>query len=199
VREASIRIWSSLPVDAKIDRCQTIYAAVIRRRCSDHAVSQPPDLDDALDRRGYVAFDRTLVQVMRIEASREASVGGASIEAVPVAQFVEAVAAMRTSTPVQRAAHFERLSNTPLATHAVVARVGDRSVACGQVAVDGGLAGIYDMVTAADFRGARPGDRHRHGSVELGVAVRASHAFLQVNDDNAAALAVYRKFGFDTR
>lgn len=133
------------------------------------------------------------------KASRELPVDGASIETVPVAQFVDAVAAMRTSTPVQRAAHFERLSNTPLATYAVVARVDGRSVACGQDALDGGLAGIDDMVTAADFRG--------HGLATAIVTVLsnwalqcgASHAFLQVNDDNAAALAVYRKFGFDTR
>jgi len=27
---------------------------------------------------------------------------------------------------------------------------------------------------------------------------RATHAFLQVNDDNAPALAVYRRYGFST-
>ena len=117
----------------------------------------------------------------RIEASRETPVDGASIEVVPVAQFVEAVAAMRTSTPVQRAAHFERLSNTPLATHAVVARIDGRSIACGQVALDGGLAGIYDMVTAADFRGR--GLATAIVTVLSNWALRcgASHAYVQVN------------------
>jgi GNAT superfamily N-acetyltransferase len=199
-RSVNPHFGSSLPVDAKIDRCETIYAAAgLPALFRITPFRKPPDLDCALDRRGYVAFDRTLVQVMRIEASREAPVDGASIESVPVAQFVEAVAAMRTSTPVQRAAHFERLSNTPLSTHAVVARVDGRSVACGQVALDGGLAGIYDMVTAADFRGRGLATAIVTVLSNWALQSGASHAFLQVNDDNAAALAVYRKSGFDTR
>jgi len=118
---------------------------------------------------------------------------------VPAAQFVEAVAAMRMSTAAQRAAHFERLSNTPLATHAVVARIDGRNVACGQVALDGELAGIYDMVTAAQFRGRGLATAIVTVLSNWALQCGASHAFLQVNDDNAAALAVYRKFGFDTR
>jgi ribosomal protein S18 acetylase RimI-like enzyme len=199
-RSVNPHFGSSLPVDAKIDRCETIYAAAgLPALFRITPFRKPTDLDDVLHRRGYVAFGRTLVQVMRLEALREAPVAGASIEPVPVAQFVDAVAAMRTSSTVQRDAHLERLANTPLATHAVVARIGERTVACGQVALDGALAGVYDMVTVADFRGRGLATAIVTALSNRAVECGASHAFLQVNDDNAAAFTVYRKFGFHTR
>jgi hypothetical protein len=153
-------------------------------------------LDDALDRRGYVAFDRTLVRGLRIEASREAPVGGASIKRCRSRNC----RGRRSDAAVdarQRAAHFDACRNAARYARRRCA-VGARSVACGQVALDGGLAGIYDMVTAGTFAAAawrRPSSR----CLSNWALRRGRVAFLQVNDDNAAALAVYRKFGFDTR
>ena len=105
---------------------------------------------------------------------------------------------MRGSSPEQRAAHLERLARTPLATRAVVARQDGRTAGCGQVALDGDLAGVYDMVTDAAFR--------RRGVATMIVAELlswawqhgATSAYLQVDAENAPALAVYRRFGFAT-
>jgi GNAT superfamily N-acetyltransferase len=80
----------------------------------------------------------------------------------------------------------------------VVARIGGRAVACGQAALDDALAGIYDMVTAPAFRGRGAATCIVSALIAWARAQRASHAFLQVNDDNAPALAVYRRFGFAT-
>jgi len=54
-------------------------------------------------------------------------------------------------------------------------------------------------VTAAQFRGRGLATAIVTVLSNWALQCGASHAFLQVNDDNAAALAVYRKFGFDTR
>ncbi|HEY4138901.1 MAG TPA: GNAT family N-acetyltransferase, partial [Casimicrobiaceae bacterium] len=98
----------------------------------------------------------------------------------------------------QRAAHLERLVRTPLATRALVVRHDGRTVGCGQIALDGDLAGVYDMVTDAEFR--------RRGVASAIVAELlswawqhgATSAYLQVDAANAAALAVYRRYGFAT-
>ena len=82
--------------------------------------------------------------------------------------------------------------------HAVVARFDGRVVGCGQVALDDGLAAIYDMVTATDFRGRGLATAIVAALSSRAAQAGASHAFLQVNDDNAPALAVYRKYGFAT-
>lgn len=198
-RSVNPHFGSSLPVDAKIDRCETLYAASgLPALFRVTPFCKPADLDGALERRDYVAFDPTLVQVARIEAG-DADVEDTGIESATVAEFVDAVALLRASSTVQRDAHLERLSNTPLAMHAVVARVGGRVVACGQVALDNGVAGIYDMVTAVDSRGRGLATAIVTALIDRASRCGASHAFLQVNEDNTAALAVYRKFGFETR
>jgi ribosomal protein S18 acetylase RimI-like enzyme len=198
-RSVNPHFGSSLPIDAKIDRCEAIYAAnALPALYRITPFCKPRELDEALGRRGYVAFDRTLVQVARVTSSATPPIDGVEMASAPAAEFVEAVGALRGSTAVQRAAHFERLSNTPLDMDAVIARCAGRIVACGQVALDDGLAAIYDMVTAADFRG-----RGLATSIVAELSSRAAqagarHAFLQVNDDNVPALAVYRKYGFAT-
>ena len=116
----------------------------------------------------------------------------------PIAEFVEAVGELRGSTAGERAAHLERLSSTPLAMRAIVASIEGRVVAAGQAAIDGGLAGIYDMMTATDRRGKGLATLIVEGLLAWAAEQRATHAFLQVNDDNAPALAVYRRFGFVT-
>jgi len=199
-RSVNPHFGSSLPLGAKIDHCEGLYEG-----CGLPALfritpfAKPTGLDAALETRGYVAFDPTLVQMMRLaDFPNPARNGVAKILAATMAEFVETAGELRASSPEQRAAHLERLACTPLATHAVIAHIDDAPAACGQVALEDGIAGIYDMVTADEARG------NGIATAIVGVLLAwarqrgASHAFLQVNDDNAPALAVYRKFGFAT-
>jgi GNAT superfamily N-acetyltransferase len=199
-RSVNPHFGSSLPLDTKIARCEGIYAA--HRLPALFRITpfrQPHDLDAALERRGYVVFDPTLVQVASLARVAGASNGSvAEIAAASIAEFVDVAGAFRASTPGQRAAHLERLAHTPLATHAVIARIGGEPVACGQIALEDGLAGVYDMMTAPALRGRGLATQLVPALLGWARERGASHAFLQVNDDNAPALAVYRKFGFAT-
>lgn len=199
-RSVNAHFGSSLPLDAKIGHCESIYAAHgLPALFRMTPFSKPRELEPALERRGYILFDRTLVQAVPLaRAPAMAEATGGQIATVGAAAFVEAAGRLRGSTAEQCAAHLERLSNSPLATSAVVARADGRIVACGQIAQDGELAAIYDMVTAADARGRGFATRIVDRLLAWARDRRASHAFLQVNDDNAAALAVYGKFGFET-
>jgi ribosomal protein S18 acetylase RimI-like enzyme len=199
-RSVNAHFGSSLPLDAKIDRCERLYAA--HRLPALFRItpwSKPHDLEAALERRGYVAFDETRVQVARTApADGTPRVHGIELAGVPIAAFVEAVGELRGSPIEARNAHLERLVHSPLATHAIVARAAGRTLACGQMAFDGDLAGIYDMVTANECRG-RGLATAIVGALLANARERGvDRAFLQVSDDNAAALAVYRKFGFAT-
>ena len=199
-RSVNAHFGSTLPLDAKIDFCEGLYAA--RGLPTLFRITpfiQPANLEAALEARGYVGFDPTYVQLAPLNRPPEvADAPEVELEAPPPAEFVAAVGALRGSTAEQRAAHLERLSNTPLVNRAVLARIGGEIVGCGQVALEHGLAGVYDMVTAAAFR-------------ERGVATQivndmllwawnhgATHAYLQVDASNGPALATYRKFGFAT-
>jgi GNAT superfamily N-acetyltransferase len=191
---------STLSVDIKIDHCERIYAdhglpALFRMTPFIH----PPHLERALDERGYVVFQPTYVQLVALPRPPDMSADtDIELAAPPIEKFVDEVAALRGSSAEQRAAHLERLAGTPLATRAIVARDDGRTIGCGQVALDRGLAGIYDMVTDAAFRGRGAASQIVAELLRWAWENGAAHAYLQVDSENTPALAVYRKFGFAT-
>lgn len=198
-RSVNAHFGSTRPLDEKIAYCERVYAArALPTLFRVTPLRKPRELEHALAAHGYVAFDSTLVQVAPLEHPPQ--VDGTDVElcAPPVAEFVEAVGELRGSTRVQRDAHLERLVHTPLAAHAVLARIDGRAVAAGQIAVDDSLAGVYDVVTAEPARGNGVATRVVARLLCWAWEHGAGHAYLQVKADNAAALAVYRKFGFVT-
>ena len=199
-RSVNAHFGSSLPLARKIAYCERLYAAHrLPTLFRMTPFAKPADLDTALERRGYRRFDDTLVQTLDLAGSRGApACTDVDIVSLPVTEFVAAVAKLRGSTPAQQAAHLERLALSPLEMQPLVACVDGEPVACGQIACDDDIAAIYDMVTAPEWQ--------RQGLASALVDALLAHArshgarlaFLQVNDDNAPALAVYRKFGFAT-
>jgi len=199
-RSVNAHFGSTLPLAAKIAYCEALYR--------QHGLPplfritpfvQPADLERALAADGYVAFNPTLVVATSLaQAPDAAAIDGATIEYPDAPAFVDIVGELRGSPAVQRDAHRERLAQTPLASRLAVVRAGGRVVCAAQVAIDGDLAGIFDVVTAEDARG---NGYARFACAALldwarGEGARAS--YLQVDARNEPALALYRKFGFAT-
>jgi len=200
-RSVNPHFGSSLPLAEKLAYCENVYA--------QHALpplfritpwSQPSGLDAALGERGYDAFGETFVQAVKLDGPPELPdhADDVTLEAPDTLAFVDAVGDLRGSTPLQREAHHERLVNSPLGKRHAVVRVAGRVVCTAQVAVEGSLVGIFDVVTAEDAR--------RRGYATLACASLLSWAwqhgahaaYLQVMVDNAPAIASYRRFGFAT-
>ena len=59
------------------------------------------------------------------------------------------------------------------------------------------LAGIFDLVTRADQRGQGHGGAVLASALKWALGRGAAKAWLQVVADNAAATALYRRFGFE--
>jgi GNAT superfamily N-acetyltransferase len=200
-RSVTAFFGSTLPLAEKIAHCERIYAqqglAMLFRMTP---FDQPPDLEAALDARGYVAFDETFVQTVTPEHAPELPDcdAGVSVAAPDAATFVDAVAALRDSTMAQRDAHRERLLHSPLGKRFAVVRAGGRVVCTGQIGVEGELAGVFDVVTAEDARGKGYATLACASLLSWAWQHGAQTAYLQVSADNAAALAVYRKLGFAT-
>ncbi len=115
-----------------------------------------------------------------------------------VIEFVDALAQMRGSTEVQRDALLERMQSSPLESHYVVVEHGRNVVCTAQIATDGGIAGVFDVVTAPHARGRGHASRAMSRLLAWAWGHALDVAYLQVTADNAPALAVYRKFGFAT-
>jgi GNAT superfamily N-acetyltransferase len=200
-RSVNAHFGSTLPLEQKLRHCEKVF--------SQHGLpilfrmtpfSQPESLEAALEAHGYVGFEETLVQarVLDIAPDVPECANGVSIGAPDARAFVDAVAELRDSTPEQRDAHYERLAHSPLGKRFVVVRDGARVVCTAQVAVEGDLAGVYDVVTAEDARGRGHATLACTWLLSWAWQHGAHAAYLQVSADNAPALAIYRRLGFAT-
>jgi ribosomal protein S18 acetylase RimI-like enzyme len=204
-RSVNAHFGSTLPLAAKIAHCEELYA---RHGLSTlfriTPLAQPAGLEDALTARGYVAFDTTLVQTCSLEDALPLAASAVPPADVALSSplpdvFVEAVGTMRGATPAQRAAHLERLAASPLTLIPIIARLEGQVVASGMTCVDREFGGVFDVVVAQPLR------RRGLGTLVISALLAkawergARMGFLQVDATNAAALSIYRRFGFGTR
>jgi len=190
------------PVGHKLARVEGIFAAaqlplVVRIT----PFTRPAGLDVELATRGFAVIDDTRVMVAPRLAGLPSADGrprGLEWTALSHTAMAQAVGALRGSPLAQRQAHAERLANAPVPFTALgLRRVADGAVvACGQMAREDDLVGLYDVFVAPAERGRGLArllcTRLLCDAREAG----AKSAYLQVEADNTAARAVYARLGF---
>jgi len=150
-----------------------------------------------LARRGYQAGKPVLVQVAPVLAMRAVSAAAPAETAdVPDAAWA-ALFLAEGFDPVDGASRVKALSRASGSVYASVRESG-KTVAAGAGAFSHGWSSVHGMRTDQAFRG-----RGLAGRVLAGIAAVAeqrgiARAFLQVEDVNTPALALYRRAGFET-
>lgn len=199
------------PLSEKLSACQALYrAAGLPCFIRITPFSAPASLDAELGARGWTVEDPTRVLVLPEVAAVPALArlpGVAVQQDVPAGDYARVVGTLRGSTAAQIEAHAERLAASPVPYRGVVWRAGPgwpgdgglpgAVLACGQVACDGELAGLYDVFTA-------PAARSRGLATALCASLlqdaaardRARVGYLQVDAGNVAARHVYARLGF---
>ena len=188
--------WRGGDVEAAIDDAERWYAArklAPRFKLTDDAFA-PLDLSARLAARGYAETMPTLIMSRPFGAAIGAF-DGALISASMNALFDRA---LRDSTPDPDELEERRsIAARAPSPAAFAARAdGERPLAVGMSAVAGELAGIFLMRTVAEAR--RQGHaRHILRALLTWASERgARHAFLQVDAENAPAIALYEAEGF---
>lgn len=160
--------------------------------------SEPAGLDAELACAGLQRIGPTHVLVANLATL---DLGAAlpprlELAAVDHETFARIIGELRASPAEQQAAHAERLAASPVPYCGFVLRRDGAVVACGQYARETDRVGLFDIFTA-------PAARNRGLARALCTlllrharASGAATAYLQVDEDNAAALAVYRRLGF---
>ncbi|HEY4082333.1 MAG TPA: GNAT family N-acetyltransferase [Burkholderiaceae bacterium] len=184
----------TLPLNDLLMRCRHAFAkAGLPLIVRVTPYSQPADLDARLAAMGWFAFDAADVMVRgTLDDLPEA----AAIEAVDAARYAEVVGELRGSTRREIDAHAERLGLAPVSYQGFFMFVDGQLAACGQIVVDGEMAGLFDVFTPAEQR--RRGHARRLCSALLQQAALqgATSAYLQVGSDNGFAQSLYRSLGF---
>lgn len=158
----------------------------------------PTGLDALLDSSGLRRFDDTRVMVLeQLERLVVPTLpAGTTVHSIGLEAFAQRVGALRGSPIAQRQAHGQRLANSPVPFTAFELKVDGEVQACGQVAQEGELAGLYDVFTAAEARGRGLARALCAHLLLQARAQGARHAYLQVEGDNHPARAVYHRLGF---
>ena len=150
-----------------------------------------------LARRGYQAGKPVLVQVAAVQAMRAASSAvPAETADVPDAAWA-ALFLAEGFDPVDGASRVKALSRAKGSVYASV-RENGQTVAAGAGAFSHGWSSAHGMRTDQACRGRGLAGRVLAGIAEVAAQRGIERAFLQVEDVNAPALALYRRAGFET-
>lgn len=186
-----------LPLDERLALAQ---AAFDEHRLPLHVritpFTRPADLDAILAARGWRRFDDTHVMLRRDLPPPRPAQPGVEPQPVPLSAFAEVVGELRGTPADQRAAHARRLLSAPVPHQPFVLREGGVTLACGQMAREGDLVGLYDIFTASHARGRGLARALCAWMLDHAVAQGARHAYLQVESGNAPARALYQRLGF---
>ncbi|WP_428503500.1 GNAT family N-acetyltransferase [Roseateles sp.] len=189
----------SLPLDDLLSRCQHAFQAaglplIVRLT----PFTQPADLDATLSAKGWARFDAADVMVRaHLDELPAALPPGQSLELLDAPSYANLVGALRESSAVEIEAHAQRLLASPVVYqgHTLRDEHGEL-LACGQLACEGAMAGLYDVFTPP----ARRGQGHARvlcaALLERAKSKGSTQAYLQVGSDNESAQRAYRHLGF---
>jgi ribosomal protein S18 acetylase RimI-like enzyme len=184
----------------KLARCRALYAAVgLPLHLRITPFSEPAGLDAELAALGLEKHDETRVMVCtRIGAMPQLAWPlGFHVESAGAASLAGILGEFRASPPAQRIAHAGRLLESPVPYEGLVMRdEAGSAVACGQVAVEAELAGLYDVHTAEAWRGRGLGRALCATLARRAMAQGARVAYLQVEAENRVARTLYASLGF---
>lgn len=153
-----------------------------------------------LERRHYVDDSPTCVQAASTQRMRRLVAPGAPLADIDRAPD-DAWAALFLGEgfdPVDGAHRVRMLSRAKGSLYASV-REGGRTVAAGAMAFGHGWASVHGMRTDKAQRGRGLAGRVLAGFAQAALERGFERVFLQVDAQNQAALALYRRAGFETR
>lgn len=188
-----------LPLAERLDLCREVYRERgLPMNFRITPFSRPSDLDADLDRLGWAREDDTCVMVCTALPNGTCAVpAGFRTEEVEPEAFAHIVGSERGSPPEQIAAHAERLRSSPVPYRSrVLIDAAGRPFAGGQIAIESGFVGLYDVFTAEAARNRGLARAVCARLLADAAAAGARTAYLQVDAQNAPARALYRRLGF---
>jgi ribosomal protein S18 acetylase RimI-like enzyme len=188
-----------LPAREKLARAEPMFAqAGLPMIVRITPFTLPSGLDALLDSTGLRRFDDTRVMVLEQLGRLDVPPlpAGTTVHPVGLEAFAQRVGALRGSPIAQRQAHGQRLVNAPVPFSAFELKVDGEVLACGQMAQEGELVGLYDVFTAPEARGRGLARQLCAQLLQQARSHGARHAYLQVEGDNHPARAAYHRLGF---
>jgi GNAT superfamily N-acetyltransferase len=159
----------------------------------------PPDLDDALSRRGYRWRGAMSLQVSTPELIRRhlrAPMLRVDLkEDLDVEWFRLLMAAQAPAA--DPASEWRLLRRVDRPSAYVTAHISGRPVAVGRAVADTGWTGVFAMATLPEARHQGAGSAVLAALADWATSQACGHMYLQATHDSTAALGLYRHAGFE--
>lgn len=183
---------------ACISQIEAMYAE--RNLPAAFRVADVPSLANIhaeLRRLGYAAQQPSLVQVGTVQQMRSICQGPAAVVSdTPTTQWSDLYVAPGFDS-VDGAHRVQALSRSRHVVYASVQEAG-LPIAAGTASLSQGWASIHGMRTVLQQRGRGLAARVMAGLADTATARGLDRVFLQVEEQNSAAVALYRRAGFTT-
>ncbi len=165
------------------------------------AFTQPPGLDNELAAMGYDVVDHTRVMIcpqLPVASGAPRLPAGLTWVALDGQLFAQAVGALRGSPDEHISSHALRLAHSPVPYQGFALRreTDGAILACGQLAQEGQMVGLYDVFTHESVRGQGLSSLLCERMLAVSASQGDKLAYLQVDAENEPALKVYRRLGF---
>lgn len=183
------------PIDEAIDAAEAFYAArglPPRFKLADGAVV-PSTLSEHLRARGYRPVKGTVVMIGEAGGAPDAAV---TLSDTPDPAFEAILAASADGNAGDARERLDALGRIPAPARFARLDLEGETAALGATAVDGQWAGIFGMRTLPGHRRKGLARRILGALLAEAAALGARQAYLQVEADNAPAIALYSGLGF---
>ncbi len=186
--------------DAAIDEIVALFQAQRLRPTFRLTGLQATNVDQRLAARGFVEFEPTYGMVAPLSnLAIEPEVVGeqaVKIEPKPKAQWLKEVATSYGGEKDNHAILKEIVERIRLPAAFATLELDDRAAAWGLGVAERGYLGLFDIVVRPDLRGLGLGRQIVCALTTWGRNAGATHAYLQVREDNEVARDLYRTLGF---
>ncbi len=152
--------------------------------------------DKYLDAIGYKYQDKSLVLALRLVPNDCSPV---NLMVKSPSDWMQSYCNIINSSISEQQSHLQILTRIKDPIMPVVLLRNGREVACGLAVLHREFIGIFDLQTAAEYRGQGCALQLVNALLQWGLENGASYSYLQVIANNKAAINLYRKLGFEQR
>ncbi len=171
----------------------TIFRLVQVIETENSTTTAPTNIDRVLASRNYRFCDASLVLIKKLDRTAPAPT---SIHFVDMQAWLAGYQQISGTSGQAEHLHTLLLKGVKPELLFALAKHKQHSIACALGVLDGALLGLFDIATHPDFRKQGFARALVHHLCARGFSSGAKYVYLQVQEDNCAALALYAALGF---